>query len=100
VMSLLEIVDNQWRKDSRTSKRNCYPSGAPEFTPGFEWGSCYSIFSFICIFCRYLVVLCCWPLCCLSFDLRILITHLISSNSSYINQIYFSFHSLYTLFFY
>ena len=23
-----------------------YPSGAPEFTPGFQWGSCYSIFSF------------------------------------------------------
>jgi hypothetical protein len=24
-----------------------------------------------------------WPLCCLSFDLRILITLLLSSNSSY-----------------
>ena len=24
-----------------------------------------------------------WPLCCLSFDLRILITHLVSSNSSH-----------------
>jgi hypothetical protein len=24
-----------------------------------------------------------WPLCCLSFDLRILITTLVSSNSSY-----------------
>ena len=22
--------------------------GAPEFTPGFWWGSCYSIFSFLC----------------------------------------------------
>jgi hypothetical protein len=21
-------------------------SGAPAFTPGFQWGSCYSIFSF------------------------------------------------------
>jgi len=29
-----------------------YPSGAPEFTPGSSWGSCYSIFSFICMFCR------------------------------------------------
>jgi hypothetical protein len=27
-------------------------SGAPEFTLGFKWGPCYSIFSFICIFCR------------------------------------------------
>ena len=33
------------------------PSGAPEFTPGFEWGSCYSIFSFMCMFCRSLFVL-------------------------------------------
>ena len=34
-----------------------YPSGAPDFTPSFEWGSCYSIFSFICVFCRSLFVL-------------------------------------------
>jgi hypothetical protein len=34
-----------------------YPSGAPEFTPSFQWGSCYSIFSFICMFCRSLFVL-------------------------------------------
>jgi hypothetical protein len=44
------------------------------------WGSCYSIFSFMCMFCRSLfVLLCffCWPLCCLFFvDIRILITSL------------------------
>ena len=34
-----------------------YPSGTPEFTPGFVWGSCYSIFSFMCMFCRSLFVL-------------------------------------------
>jgi hypothetical protein len=34
-----------------------YPSGAPECTPGLEWDSCYSIFSFICMFCRSLFVL-------------------------------------------
>jgi hypothetical protein len=60
--------------------------GAPEFTPGFQWGSCYSIFSFMCMFCRSLFVLLSfflWLLCCLFFfDLRILITSLISSNSS------------------
>ena len=28
--------------------RNCY--GAPEFTPVFLWGLCYSIFSFLCSF--------------------------------------------------
>ena len=29
-----------------------YPSGAPEFTLRFYWGSWYSVFSFICMFCR------------------------------------------------
>ena len=64
-----------------------YPSGAPEFTPGFQWGSCYSIFSFICMIYRSLFVLLYfffWPLCCLFFfDIRILITPLVSANSSY-----------------
>jgi hypothetical protein len=58
-----------------------------EFTPSFQWGSCYSIFSFMCIFCRSLFVLLSfffWPLCGLFFDLRILITPLVSSNSSYL----------------
>ena len=44
-----------------------------------------SIFSFICMFCRSLFVLLSfftWPLCCLFFDLRILITSLVSSCSS------------------
>jgi len=44
------------------------------------------VFSFMYILCRSLFVLLCfffWPLCCLSFfDLRILITPLVSSNSS------------------
>jgi hypothetical protein len=31
-----------------------YPSRAPEFTPGFQWGLCYSSFTFICVFCRSL----------------------------------------------
>ena len=41
--------------------------------------SSYSIFSFMCMFCRSLfVLLYCffWPLCCLFFDLGILITSL------------------------
>ena len=54
--------------------------------PGFYWVSCYSILSFMCMFCRSLFVLLSfffWPLCCLFFfDLRILITPLVSSNSS------------------
>ena len=52
----------------------------------FQWGSCYSIFSFICMFCRSLFVILYfffWPLCCLFFfDIRIMIAPLISSNSS------------------
>jgi hypothetical protein len=39
----------------------------------------------MCMFCRSLFVLLSsfsWPLCCLSFDLRILITSFVSSNSS------------------
>ena len=53
------------------------PAKAPAFTPSFEWGACYSIYSFICMFCRSLFVLVnyfVWSLCCLSVDLRILIT--------------------------
>ena len=56
--------------------------------PGFWWGSCFSIFSFMCIFCRSLFVLLSfffWPLYCLFFfDIRNVITSLVSSNSSYI----------------
>jgi hypothetical protein len=46
----------------------------------------YSIFSFMCKFCRSLFVLLYfffWSLYCLFFDIRILITPLVSSNSSY-----------------
>jgi hypothetical protein len=55
-------------------------------SPQFLLGSCYSIFSFICMFSRSLFVLLYfffWPLCCLFFfDIRILIDPLGSSNSS------------------
>ena len=48
-----------------------------------------TIFRCMCMFCRPLFVLLSfllWPLCCLSFDLWILITTLVSSNSSYVNM--------------
>ena len=54
--------------------------------PGFQWDSCYSICSFMCMICSSLFVLLYfffWSLCCLFFDIQILITHLVSSNSSY-----------------
>ena len=64
---------------------NPYPSGAPDFTPSFQWGSGYSIF--ICMFCKLLFVLLSfffWPLCCLFFfDIWIVIAPLVSSHSSY-----------------
>ena len=55
-----------------------------DFTPGFQWGSCYSIFSFMCMFCRSFCFL-----LSLFFDnfvvsfigIYILITSLASSNS-------------------
>ena len=45
------------RADYTSGAGTAYPSGAPEFTPGFQWSSCYSIYSFMCIFCRSLFVL-------------------------------------------
>ena len=68
--------------------RNCSPFRSTQVHPRFQWGSCYLIFSFtVCVmFCRSLFVLMSffvWPLCCLSLDLRILMTHLVSSNSSF-----------------
>jgi hypothetical protein len=42
---------------------------APEFMPGYKWGSCYYIFSCMCMFCRSLFVLLyfAWSLRCLFF---------------------------------
>ena len=63
-----------------------YPSGAPDFTPRFEWGSCYSIFSFICMFCRSLFVLLYFFFLAIVFSVllryTILITPLVSPHSS------------------
>ena len=51
-------VCNQINTTGTTSgEGTAYPSKAPEFNHGFQWGSCYSIFSFTCMFCRSLFVL-------------------------------------------
>jgi hypothetical protein len=66
-----------------TGAGTAYPSGAPEFTPGFH----------VVLVTRSLVLCVCfvdrclsfffWPLCCLFFfDLRILLTTLVSSKCS------------------
>ena len=71
--------------DNQFMMATAYPSGTHEFTHALQCGSCYSIFSFICMLCRSLFVLLnffFWPLCCLFFfDIRILIASLVSSNS-------------------
>ena len=72
--------------------RNCYPSRAREFTPSFSgirvvqslvfWVAlCRSSFAHVSFFF--------WSLCCLSFDLQLLITPLVSSNllQLYVNSI-------------
>ena len=67
------------RHHSGTGTAN--PSGAPGFIPGFWWGSCYSIYRFICMFCGSLFVLLYFffrSLCFLSFfDIRTLIAPLV-----------------------
>jgi hypothetical protein len=63
--------------ENKLWSRNCLPFRSTWVYPGFQWGSCYSIFSFIWYVCRsffVLLYLFFWALCCLSFDLRILIT--------------------------
>ena len=68
-------------------RMNCIPFRSTSVQPGFLWGSWYSIFSFMCMFCRssfVLLYLFFCPLCCrFFFDTRILITPLVSSNSSF-----------------
>jgi len=34
-----------------------FPSGTPEFTPGFYWSLCYSISSFMCMVCPFVLFL-------------------------------------------
>ena len=86
MLKKLQVCNYINTKGATNGAGTAYPSGAPEFAPGFKWGSCYSIFSFMCIFYRSLFVLLYfffWPLCCLFFELRILIIPLVSSNSTY-----------------
>jgi hypothetical protein len=57
-----------------------YPSRVHEFTTGFYGIPVAQSLVFCVVFCISLFV---WTLCCLSFDLRLPITPLVSSNSSY-----------------
>ena len=65
-----------------------YPYVAHEFAAGFSVVRVTQSLVFCGVFSRSLFVLLSlffWPLCCLSFDIWILMTSLVSSNSSYIN---------------
>jgi len=57
--------------DASSGAGIAYPSGPPNFTHGFQWRSCCSIFSSMCMF--VLLSFFFWSLWCLSFfDLRIM----------------------------
>jgi hypothetical protein len=88
-------------KKNNTTGATCgaetaYTFGAFEFTPVFSGVRVARSLVFCVMFYRSLFAPLCvflWPLCCLSFDLRLLITHLVSSNFSYHmqNLLVFSF---------
>jgi hypothetical protein len=74
--------------DRWTTKNKCSRNLSVRSTWVHPRDWCYSIFSFMCMFCRSLFILLSFffgSLCCLSFDLRILITPLVSSNSSFLD---------------
>jgi hypothetical protein len=87
VLSSFMTYHRVFDKSNATWSKKCLPFRNTRIRPWFFVISCYSIFSFICMFSKSLFVLLCfffWPLCCLFFfDLRLLITPLVSSNSSY-----------------
>jgi hypothetical protein len=62
-----------------SAAETAYPSGAPGFTPGFS-GICVNRYLVLSLF--ILLSFSFWPLCCLFFDILILIVPLVSSNSS------------------
>ena len=48
-MTYHRVITRLTRRVPTSRTGTAYPSGAPEFTPGFWWGSCYSIFGLICL---------------------------------------------------
>jgi hypothetical protein len=62
VASLLAATLRIWSHNSFVVEHvindiNCLPFRITWVHAGFQWGSCYSIFSFMCMFCRSLFVL-------------------------------------------
>ena len=54
ILSVIWMVDikKKYVKQDKYDGLKSLATCAPEFNPAFQWGSCYSIFSFICMFCR------------------------------------------------
>ena len=79
IVSLVPLVEQE-----------LHPFRSTWVQPRFKWSSCHSIFSFMCMLCGslfFLFYFFFWTLCCLLFDLWILITPLVSWNSSWTNLI-------------
>ena len=65
-------IAQQQHLGCRQCSRICYPSGAPEVIPGFQWGSSYSIFSFLCSVLQIVFFFCPFVLFSLAIALSIL----------------------------
>ena len=72
-----------------------YPSGVPEFTPRFQWVSCYSIFSFMCNVLQ--IVVCPVVLFLLTIVLSVLLRFTDSDYPFGIFKLFLSFQSFFTL---
>ena len=83
--------------DNTSGAGTAYPSGTPEFNPGLS-GVRVTRSLALCVWLFVLQYFFFSSLCWLSFELRIMITALVSSNSSYSNlakgfiEIYMAFH--------
>ena len=67
--------------------RTAYPFGAPELTPGFYWGLCYSIFSFLCSVLQIIVGH--FVLCLLAIVLSVIFRFMASGNTFDIFKLFF-----------
>ena len=86
--------------DSTSGAETAYPYGTHEFTSVFRGVRVTRSLVLRVMFCRSLFVPLSFfilPLCCLSFDLRILISHLVSSNSSLKNATHFAYLGQHTI---
>jgi hypothetical protein len=51
------VISHEWGKDREVFTTGATSGAGTDYPPGFQWGSCYSIFNFICMFCISLFVL-------------------------------------------